>query len=142
MSGRRKLRRLRATEADSSDGGTKRLCRTGSAHIADVKMVTDYSILKSSSMYGPGPTETRNCDIQSSSSVLTVASIARLLSQQIAAVGPWAVIEEVMSSVGTRAKCLVIAIQSLAEGACIYDTGGHTKKDGLPEWMHRRWQKC
>ena len=60
-----------------SNVGTVRSCSLGTSRGVDGDVATHRSILKPSSKYGLGSTETRSCDVQNSSPVVTVARNAR-----------------------------------------------------------------
>ena len=106
-------------------------------------MVTHGSIVKSSSKYGLGPTETRSCDMRNSPSGLTVVRSDRWPLYRTSALSPDTRSRTVDCSRGGGEKCRDEAsVPSLGEvvsrrrnsvvadllpDACLYDTGGHTR---------------
>ena len=135
--------------------GLIRLCPTGSAHSADGNLATHYCIVKSSSMYGLGPTETRSCDMQNSSSVVTVASSGRLLLYRTSTQSTDIRGRTVDCIRGSDEKCRdesklpsqcervsrrrsSVVADLLVPDASLYDTGGHTKLVDPTEYKRRR----
>ena len=138
-----------------SDVGTVRSSSLGSARGVDGNVATHRSILKSSSKYGLGPTETRDCDMQNSSSVVTVARSGR-----------WPLYRTSTQSTDTRGRtvdCIrgsdekcrdesklpsqcervsrrrsSVVADLLVPDASLYGTGGHTKLVDPTEYKRRR----